>query len=106
MTKEEKLIILNKIKELIPLFIYICTCYNIVRDLPAFQFIKSLTTNSMKNNIPELYKEILNEIDRTRGIHGTYSSSFISTSILYSESDRITNRIALIDRIINKIKNN
>ena len=105
MTKEEKLIILNKIKELIPLFVYICTCYNIVRELPAFQFIDSLTTNSMKNNIPELYKEILNEIDRTRDLHGTYSSSFISTSILYSESNRITDRIALIDRIINKIKN-
>ena len=106
MTKEEKLIILNEIKRLIPRHIYICNCYEIARYLPACRLIDGLTTNSMKSNIPELYKEILNEKARTKHLYSIYDTSFIPTSIFYPESSKINDRLNLIDRIINKIKNN
>ena len=105
MTKEDKLIILNEIKKLIPRHIYICNCYEIVRYLPVCRLIDGLTANSMKSNIPELHKEILNEIARTKHLYNIYDSSFLNISIFYPESSKISSRLDLVDRIISKIKN-
>ena len=97
MNKEEKLIILNEIKKLIPKHIYICNCYEIVRYLPICRLIDGLTANSMKSNIPELHKEILNEKARTKHLYSIYDVSFLNTSIFYSKNSKVNDRIALID---------
>jgi len=97
MNKEEKLIILNEIKKLIPEHTYICNCYEIIRYLPACRLRNDLTANSMKSNIPELYKEISNEKARTKHLYSIYDTSFLPTSIFYPKNSKVNDRIALID---------
>ena len=94
MTKEAKLSILYRIKELIPKYVFICTCYGRATQFP---------TSSISQLIPELYEEIMKEIARTRNSEDTYS---IHIAIYYPKELEISNRIDLIDRVINKIKNN
>ena len=63
MTKEAKLSTLYKIKELIPRYVFICTCYNKATQFPI---------SSIAQLIPELHEEIIKEIARTRN-SDTYS---------------------------------
>ena len=94
MIKEAKLLTLYKIKELIPKYVFICTCYGRATQFP---------TSSISQLIPELYEEIMKEIIRTRNSEDTYS---IHIAIYYPKELEISNRIDLIDRVINQIKNN
>ena len=93
MTKEAKLLTLYRIKELIPKYIFICTCYSKATRFPIL---------SIAQLIPELHEEIMKEITRTRN-SDTYS---IHIAIYYPKELEISNRIDLIDRVINKINNN
>jgi len=94
MTKEAKLSTLYKIKELIPRYVFICTCYNKATQFPIL---------SIAQLIPELHEEIIKEIARTRNPENAYSTHI---AIHYPKELEISNRIDLIDRVINKIKNN
>ena len=94
MIKKAKLLTLDKIKELIPKYVFICTCYNKATQFPI---------SFMHQLLPELYKEIMKEIARTRNSENTYSTHI---AIHYPKELEISNRIALIERVINKIKNN
>ena len=93
MTKEAKLLTLYRIKELIPKYVFICTCYGRATQFP---------TSSISQLIPELYEEIIKEIARTRNPENAYSTHI---AIHYPKELEISNRIDLIDRVINKIKN-
>ena len=97
MKKEEKLDVLNKIKELIPQHTYICVCYYSVIKY-FYQDIEHLQ-QKLKDEIPELYTEIQKEIKRTNYDDFCYSFS----AIRYPNNEKITNRIALIDRVIKQI---
>jgi len=100
MKKDDKLDVLNKIKELIPQHIYICVCYHSVIKY-SYQDLEHLQ-QKLKDEIPELYAEIKKEIERTH--HDSYCYSF--STIHYPNNEKITNRIALIDRVIKELKNN
>ena len=99
MKKDDKLDVLNKIKELIPQRIYICVCYHFVIKY-FYQDLEHL--QKLKDEIPELYAEIKKEIEQTH--YDGYCYSF--STIHYSNNEKITNRIALIDRVIKELKNN
>ena len=94
MIKKAKLLTLDKIKELIPKYLFICTCYNKATQFPV---------SFMHQLLPELYEEIMKEIARTRNPENTYSTHI---AIHYPKELEISNRIDLIDRVINQIKNN
>jgi len=94
MIKKAKLSTLYKIKELIPRYVFICTCYSKATRFP---------TSSIAQLIPELHEEIIKEIARTRNSEDTYSTHI---AIYYPKELEISNRIDLIDRVINQIKNN
>ena len=100
MKKDDKLDVLNKIKELIPQHIYICVCYHSVIKY-SYQDLEHLQ-QKLKDEIPELHAEIKKEIERTH--HDSYCYSF--STIHYPNNEKITNRIALIDRVIKELKNN
>ena len=96
MKKDDKLDVLNKIKELIPQRIYICVCYHFVIKY-FYQDLEHL--QKLKDEIPELYTEIKKEIKRTN-----YDSPYYNLStILYPNNEKIISRIALIDRVIKQI---
>ena len=99
MKKDDKLDVLNKIKELIPQHIYICVCYHFVIKY-FYQDLEHL--QKLKDEIPELYAEIKKEIERTH--YDDYGYSF--STIHYPNNEKITNRIALIDRVIKELENN
>ena len=96
MKKDDKLDVLNKIKELIPQHIYICVCYHFVIKY-FYQDLEHL--QKLKDEIPELYTEIKKEIKRTH--YDDYGYSF--SAIHYPNNEKIINRIALIDRVIKQI---
>ena len=97
MKKEEKLNVLNKIKELIPRHTYICVCYHSV--IKYYYKDSEHLQQKLKDEIPELYTEIKKEIERTNYDNSCYNFS----TILYPNNEKITSRIALIDRVIKQI---
>ena len=99
MKKEEKLNFLNKIKELIPQHTYICVCYHIVVQC-CYQNLNFEYSLTLKEGIPELYKEIKREISRT-----TPKDSYSPYTVInYPKGEKISKRIELINRVISNVK--
>ena len=94
MNKEEKIKTLKAIKELLAIqrYLYICNTY------PSIEL--------MKQDLPELYKEIQKEIVRTHNFKNTLDLDITKYTIDYPLKTRIEDRVALVNRIIKKLENN
>ena len=92
MNKEKKIKTLKAMKELLASerYLYICNTYPSVK--------------LMKQDLPELYEEIQKEIVRTNNLQNIPDLDITKYTINYPIKTRIEGRIALIDRIINKLK--
>ena len=93
MNKEEKIKTLKAIKELLAIqrYLYICNTY------PSIEL--------MKQDLPELYEEIYQEIIRTHNLQNIPDLDITKFSIDYPMKTRIENRVTLVDRVINKLEN-
>jgi len=94
MNKKEKIEALKAMKELLVSneYQFICNTYP--------------SNKSIEQDLPELYKEIYKEIIRTNNLQDTPDLDISKFTIHYPTKSETKDRIDLIDRVINKIKNN
>ena len=93
MNKKEKIEALKAMKKLLvsEACLFICNTYP--------------STKSIRQDLPELYKEIYKEIIRTNNLQNIPNLDITQFTINYPIKTRIEGRIALIDRIIKKLEN-
>ena len=93
MNKKEKIEALKAMKELLVSneYQFICNTYP--------------SNKSIKEDLPELYKEIYQEIIRTNNLQNIPDLDITKHTINYPLKTRIEDRIALVDRIIKKLEN-
>ena len=94
MNKEEKIEALKAMKELLISneYLFICNTYP--------------TSKSIKEDLPELYREIYKEIVRTNNLQNIPDLDISKFTIDYPIKTEIKDRIALVDRVIKKLENN
>jgi len=93
MNKEKKIKTLKAMKELLASgrYLYICNTYP--------------SNKSIKEDLPELYKEIYKEIVRTNNLQSIPDLDIGKFTIDYPIKTETKDRIALVDRVINKLEN-
>ena len=93
MNKEKKIKTLKAIKELLVSgrYLYICNTYP--------------TNKSIKEDLPELYEEIYQEIIRTNNLQNIPDLDISKFTIHYPTETETKDRIALIDKVIKELEN-
>ena len=93
MNKEEKIEALKAMKELLVsgVYLFICNTYP--------------TNKSIKEDLPELYEEIYQEIIRTHNLQNIPNLDISKFTIDYPIQTETKDRIALIDRVIKELEN-
>ena len=93
MNKEKKIEALKAMKELLVsgVYLFICNTYP--------------TSKSIKEDLPELYKEIYQEIIRTNNLRDIPDLDISKFTIHYPSETETKDRIALIDRVIKELEN-
>ena len=93
MNKKEKIEALKAMKELLvsEACLFICNTYP--------------STKSIKQDLPELYKEIYKEIIRTNNLQNIPDLDITKFTIDYPIETETKDRIALVDRIIKELEN-
>jgi len=94
MNKKEKIEALKAMKELLVSneYQFICNTYP--------------SNKSIKEDLPELYEEIYQEIIRTHNLQNIPNLDISKFTIHYPSATETKNRIALIDRVIKELENN